>query len=618
VTAPGGSASPAPAAAVSDSSHPPSLAGGAVAGLGPRRSWAGQAAVLAGFVAAGIVVTWPRARYLAGTLPAGGDQAQYVWNMWWAAHQLTHLGSPWSTSYLAAPVGIPLGFDTLMPLPGALMAPVTLLFGPPVSYNLLAIVMPGLAGYAMYRVGRLWLPGQIGPLAAGAFYGLSGMLAFQAWSHLQTATGSVFLPLAMEAAVRLRRQVSIGRGVILGVVIGAAVLVDQESALLAAILAVLVLLPWLIPRGGRAEWLAAGAGAMTALVIASGQLAAMAQEAVTGGRIAPHASNYVRYTAQLPGLFALSPRLAEDGVVRLGPMLQAPRPGDALATFGVVLSVLAVLGLWVSWRRRSARLLGLLWLGGAALSLGPALSIAGHVLVPLAQRWHGLRVSAIMPYTWFIRAPGLSSFREADRLALLGLAAAALLAGAAVAWLRQRAPLAIIAVVLLGAMEAGWPGGPHPGTMPAALPAVDHPIAADHSGSVVVDVPFGIVGVPGQFGAFPSSLALVLATADGHPRAISYGPWTAPATIARIRRHAFYAGLVAAAAGRPVSRATFAAAGRDLRTLRIGWVLLWQRRWLLLPHSHSRPYDYGAVVSYLRQTGFHPAYQIDGVAVYRP
>ncbi len=444
------------------------------------------------------------------------------------------------------------------------------------------------------------------------------MLAFQAWSHIHTAAGAVFLPLAMEAAVRLRRHVSIARGAILGAVIGAAVLVDQEFALLAAALAVLVLLPWLITRGGRAEWLAVGASALTALVVASGQLAAMATEAVTGGRAAPHATDYFKYTAQLPGLFALSPRLADEGLLRLGPMSQAPLPGDALASFGVVLSVLAALGLGVSWRRRSAWLLGLLWLGGAALALGPGLSIAGHDLVPLAQRWHRLRVSAIMPYTWFIRVPGLSSFREADRLAFLGLAGAALLAGAAVAWLRRHAPPVIIAVAVLGAMEAGWPGGPHPGTMPATLAAVDRPIAADHSGSVVVDVPFGIVGVPEQYGAFPSPLALLLATADGHPRAISYGPLAVPATIARIRRHAFYAGLAAAEAGRPVSPARVAAARQDLRTLHIGWVLLWQRRWLLLPHSHSQPYDYGAVMSYLRQTGFHPAYHLDGVAIYRP
>ena len=44
-----------------------------------------------------------------------------------------------------------------MPLPGFLMTPITIWFGPTVSYNLLSIAMPGLLSYAGYRVARLWL-----------------------------------------------------------------------------------------------------------------------------------------------------------------------------------------------------------------------------------------------------------------------------------------------------------------------------------------------------------------------------------------------------------------------------------------------------------------------------
>src|SRR5580698_2994394 len=38
-----------------------------------------QLAVLAGFVAAGIAVSWPRVTYLAGRLPATRDAGSYVW-----------------------------------------------------------------------------------------------------------------------------------------------------------------------------------------------------------------------------------------------------------------------------------------------------------------------------------------------------------------------------------------------------------------------------------------------------------------------------------------------------------------------------------------------------------
>ena len=79
------------------------------------------------------------------------------------------------------------------------------------------------------------------------------MLTYQAWYHLNIAYGTVFLPLTLEAAVRLRRNPTIGRGVILGVVLGASALVNQESAVMALIVAVLAVVPWLAGTRARAQ-----------------------------------------------------------------------------------------------------------------------------------------------------------------------------------------------------------------------------------------------------------------------------------------------------------------------------------------------------------------------------
>src|SRR5215469_844080 len=128
----------------------------------PARS-AGRAlgrhlALLACYTAAGIAVTWPRATWLAeGKLPATRDGGVYVWDFWWMAHAVEHLSNPWFTRSIVGPAGVHLGYHALMPLEGALMLPVTLLFGPSASYNLLSILMPGLMCYAAYRVARLWL-----------------------------------------------------------------------------------------------------------------------------------------------------------------------------------------------------------------------------------------------------------------------------------------------------------------------------------------------------------------------------------------------------------------------------------------------------------------------------
>ena len=225
--------------------------------------------LLAGYLVTGLAVTWPRVTYLAGRLPATRDAGGYVWDFWWVARQVSHLSSPWSTRYLAAPVGSDLSYHTLMPLPGLVMTPVTLAFGPSLTYNLLSILCPGLLCYVMYRAARLWLPTQLGAIAAGGFFGLSAILTWRSWYEVNLALGALFLPMALEAAVRLRRQPGRRQAIILGAVLGAAVLTDQESAVLATIVAALVLVPWLAWHPSVARLRAAALAGLAGLLAGS-------------------------------------------------------------------------------------------------------------------------------------------------------------------------------------------------------------------------------------------------------------------------------------------------------------------------------------------------------------
>jgi len=579
-------------------------------------------ALLAVYLAAGIALTWPRATYLdRHLLPETRDVSGYVWDLWWTAHQIAHLGNPWFTDHMAAPVGIQLGFDTTMPLAGLIMAPVTLALGPSAAFGLLTIVLPGLLCYVMYRAARLWLAGP-GAIAAGAFFGLSSMLAWQDWEHLNIALGTLFLPMTLEAAVRLRRRPGLRQGVILGAVLGASVLINQESTVMAGLLAAAVLLPWLIRRPQATRLRALAAGAVVALVVASPQLIAMIQQAVAGGAsVSAHVLAHTgkSYGVGLYDLFAPSQRVANFGLSSLATAAASAdgRIGEGMPMFGLVLTVLALFGLAVSWRRRSAWLLAALWLGCAWLALGAVLWVGKTPHVPLLARWNGERVSLIMPYAWFMRIPWLSDLREADRFAILGLVGAVLLAGAAVDWLWRHARPVIIVVAALAVFEAGWsgganiPGGPKIGVMPTTLPALDGPVAADHSQSIVVDVPFGLRGGIPLYGGRFAAQSLVLATSDGHPRAVSYTSWVPGATLRGIKKHPFYTLLVSSSnyiAGEPVvlraSPARLAAAQRDARRLGIGWVLVWSRN----------PLE----ARYLTATGFRLDYRADGAAVYRP
>jgi 4-amino-4-deoxy-L-arabinose transferase-like glycosyltransferase len=595
---------------------------------------AGQLTLLLCYLAAGVAVTWPRATYIAGRLPSMRDSAAYVWGFWWMARRVSHLANPWVTNHMAAPAGVLLGYHTLMPLPGLLLTPVTLIFGPSASYNLLVIVVPGLLCYAMYRAARLWLPSQTGAIAAGTFFGLSAMLAQEDWYHINIAVGALFLPLALEASVRLRRSPGWRQAVILGVVVGAAVLTDPESAVLTGILAGLVLLPWLLWRPAVARLWPVALGAVVAAIVAGPQLAAMIHEQARGGlHINPALLGVTDklYGMGLPGMFAPTPRVADFGLTAFAQPFLHSRDNEGLPMFGVTLTALALFGLVVAWRQRRAWQLALLWLGCAALALGMSLWVGNRQFIPWSQVWQGVHVSPFLPFTWFVRIPGLSAFREADRMAILGLVPAALLAGAAVNWMRYHARPLIAVVIALAILELGYSGSAKIGVMSTAYPRLDAPIAADHSGSVVVDVPYGMRGGIPEYGGRFAAQALVMATADGHPRAVAYVSRIPEATLNAIEHHPFYSYLIktqhftfgpvtvplTAAAQRaqplwakkpspytPLTAAEIAAGRRDARRLHIGWVVVW----------YSNP----AIVQYLHQTGFGFAYRADDVSVYRP
>ena len=669
-----GSTAQASSLAVSDGEPGASVKPSGVAAAGPgawaarwARSRAGrQIAVLVGFLAAGVLFTWPRASYLwAHKLPGTRDAAGFVWGFWWVARSIVHLSNPWSTHYIAAPVGTQLGFHTLMPLPGLIMTPVTLAFSSSASYNLLSALAPGLLAYAMYRAARLWVPSQLGAIAGGAFYGLSSMLANQSWYELNLALGALFIPLALEAAVRLRRRPRWPQAVFLGVVLGAALLTDQESAILAGIAGGLALLPWLIfgpartrkdraraqedpkdaptteafPTGKARSWGPSFLGRVRPVllavvvfgVVASPQIIAMVQQAAAGGASFPATSlavSYTLYGAGLLGLFAPSPRIAtyglqgpasffyHDGIVDTAQHTTSSLAASYVPMFGVTLAVMAVVGLLVSFRRRNAWLLALFAVGCAALALGPELWVGTHEYVPFAQNWDGVRLSLLMPYTWLVHTPGLSNFREAYRFAELGLAAGALLAAAAVDWLRAHTFKPVLAVVLaLCLVELGWSGNPPGNVMPAPLritamgtsyPKIDDAIAADHSSSIVVDFPFGIRGGPPIWGPAFNPQAQVMATADGHPLANGLISRVPAATLTGMQHEPFFAGIVNLwhNPGYVDHAPGFPKAARNARQMNVGWVIVWP--------THVNH----AIARYLRLTGFKVAYRVRDVIVY--
>ena len=659
----------AEAAAASAEAQPPS---GPTAGGGRwdavrralRHTWVRHLILILVYQGAGIAATWPRFTWLAdGKLPATSDVSTFVWNLWWAEHQLVHLQNPFFTTFMAAPVGTHLAFSTLMPLAGWITAPITALYGPSASFTLLTIVTPGLLCYAMYRAARLWL-NEPGAIVAGAFFGLASMLLWQNWYHVNIAIGTIFLPVTIEAAVRFRRNPRMASAVILGVALGGSILINQESTVVALLLAIVILIPWLVGAviRNRERFRRAikplGLGALIGFVIALPELIAMLQQIIAGGANPPIgqlALNYAQFGVSLPTLFSPSPRLANFGLGQLASSYSyhnSQQLLEGLPTFGAVLTAVALLGIVVGWRKRSTWAWVGLWLGCAVLALGTSVTIGKNCVIsagiyhrpgkvyghfctqylplmnhlaatkvvykggPAGGVWKPVVVSDAMPYSWLVRIPGLSGLREADRFALVGLIGAAMLAGLTVQFLSKRRitwPL-IGVIVVLGALEAGWSGAPstspgypsnfgYHGTMQSALPNLDRPIIRDHSRSIVVDVPFGLRGGVGVTGQPIAPSALMIATHDEHQRAIAYTAWVSKLANKGIAKHAFYRYLYVAEKAGHLYPTRIAAARADLKKLHVGWVIEWRNVWT----DHHQWGRYKRVTKYLENVGFRKA-----------
>lgn len=560
----------------------------------------------------GVLVTWPRATYLGGKLPNTRDQGSYVWGMWWTARQILHLSSPFTTKQILAPVGVPLAYHALMPLIGLLMLPLTVSVGPAFSVNLFSVVLPGLIAYAMYRAARLWLA-PVGAFASGVFFGLSSMVTWRAWFQMNLAAGTLFLPIVLEAAVRLRRDPSPGRAALLGLVLGMCLLVDLESSVLALITAAVVLAGWLFPRPARRTMALLGLAAAVGLIVGSPQIVAMIQQsAAAASRPTVLAVSYVKAAVALPQMFTPSPRVAAFGLHGLAKLYYQDKRTEGIATFGVTLTGLALLGGLVGWHQRRERVWLVLWLCACVLALGPVLHLGTHTYAPVPASYHGQTVSLLLPYTWFVRLPGLSEFREANRIAPLGLIAAALLAGSAVAWIRKHPTPVLVLVAAVAALELGWSSAGPNGTMPTGLPAVDRQISADHSNSLVVDLPLGFRSGTLEVGAAFPAEEQVEATLDGHPRAIGYVSRMPESTAAALLSHPFYLDLLGLQLGGNATGDNVGAARTDAERMGVGWVLVWGRGDPRLARFLSSV----ELARFLTSTGFALRDRVDGVSVY--
>jgi hypothetical protein len=378
-------------------------------------------------------------------LGSGRDPQIFIWSFAWWPHAIGAGQNPFVSHAIYAPDGINLAWATTVPALALAFTPVTVLFGPVVSYNLAALLMPALAAWTAYLLCR-YLTGSLwASLAGGYLFGFSGYMLGQQLAHLHM-TAVFLLPLVALAVLRFIRGELDGRGVAwrLGVLMGLQFWLSTELFFTAtlALGAALVLAFWLVPDvrnrlRALIRPLLAGSG-IAALV--AGPLAVYAALGFTSGSI----NDPRLFNGDLLE-FVVPTRLIALGGSTFGGISSHFPTSDAERGAYLGLPTLLIVGWFATRARRSAaaRFLLVALLLSALVTLGTKLLIRGHVV-------------ASLPWDVLVRLPLFNNVLPV-RIALFGSLAAAVI------------------VALWTASRRGWSARVLPALAVAALvPAVWH------------------------------------------------------------------------------------------------------------------------------------------------
>src|SRR6266566_2592262 len=126
-------------------------------------------------------------------LGVGGDPQLAIWFLRWQGFALAHGHNLLFTTYLDAPQGVNLMWNTTAPLLGVALAPLTLTLGGVFAYNVaetLGLASSAMAAFVMIRryVRATDTIGTLAALVGGALYGFSPYMAAHALGHPPAVT----------------------------------------------------------------------------------------------------------------------------------------------------------------------------------------------------------------------------------------------------------------------------------------------------------------------------------------------------------------------------------------------------------------------------------------------
>jgi len=134
----------------------------------------------------------------------GADPATHMWFLAWWPHAIAHGLNPFTTHLVWAPSGYDLAGSTGIPGPSLLLAPITALAGPVVSYNVLALAAPALSAWSAYFLCRRITGRFAASVVGGYLFGFSTYELGQLTGH----PNLVLVPLVPLAVLLVLRRLS--------------------------------------------------------------------------------------------------------------------------------------------------------------------------------------------------------------------------------------------------------------------------------------------------------------------------------------------------------------------------------------------------------------------------
>jgi hypothetical protein len=394
-----------------------------------------------------------------------GDPPLFIWYLRWVPHALAHGQNPWFTDHMNYPAGFNVMWNTAMPLAGVVLAPITAVFGPIVSYNVLVTAGYALSAFAAYIAVRRFVDHRAAAVLAGLVYGFSPYMVLQSYSHAHLIVAFVppLLLVVLHELLVEQRWALWKTGAALGLLVTAQFLLAEEMLLAEALVAGLTSVGLVVLYRGRVRAKAAYAlkalavGGVIAGVLCAWPLVAQFRgpQHLGPGAIQPEDT----FVSDLAGFVVptfqqwISPSSAAHIYRRFTPTTIGV---EWNAYVGLPLLVLAG-AMAVVWRRRPIVVVSALSaLGIAVLSLGPYLHVAGHDYLAVKLPWR------------LVREVPLATHMLPGRLILYAWVFLALLIGLFVdAVLARRgcrlvAGVAVTAVVLLPLIPLAPPYTPSP------------------------------------------------------------------------------------------------------------------------------------------------------------